>query len=95
MVNYTDLGTSMKRYTHKAGEKAYLDTLRTGLVPVIVQEVVHKEPWNARCLCLVTKEVGPYKKGELLDKSAMFTIPRTSVFKRDGQYKVREDFRWE
>ncbi|MGI0133672.1 MAG: hypothetical protein ACREBW_01780 [Candidatus Micrarchaeaceae archaeon] len=67
------------------GTKAYLDSF-VGLVPCKVLAISEEH----RVTVKLTAQRGAYKRGEVLpDQSARHIVPRSAVFIRCGQYRIR------
>jgi hypothetical protein len=74
------------------GALAYFDSFTGGLLPCIVRghgrdEFLGRDTVRVR---LTMKEPrGGYKPGETLDSPARYVVPRSAVYMRAGQYRIR------
>jgi hypothetical protein len=78
-----------------AGSKAYFDSFLNGLIPCKVLavreskiELSHSDVPLIRVQFKLTAARGPYKRGEVLDASNNFVVPRGAVYLRSGQYRI-------
>lgn len=75
---------------HRAGESAYLDSARSGLVPCKVTQVQKSaETGSLVVTARITAARGPYKRGETITFYASMIIPRTAVHYRGGIPRIR------
>ena len=86
----------MKKYT--PGTKAYWDTLR-GLVPCKVTEVFDEylcstSPAVKALRIEITKDTGPWKKGEIQQVSPIHVYPTTQVRKTKYGHLLVNGFEW-
>jgi len=65
------------------GCKAYIDSF-SGLVPCIVQQIT-----NDTVVSKITAARPGYKVGEIVHSTHRYTVPRTAVFTRLGQFRIR------
>ncbi|TDC01138.1 hypothetical protein E1091_03465 [Micromonospora fluostatini] len=80
----------------KSGDLAYLDVIGTPLVPCRVESVKGRAgaPGTGQEITVkLTADRGAYKRGEVLTFSGSSVVPRSSVFVRNGQYRILND--WE
>lgn len=88
-----------KRVTekHYPGEKAYWNTLRSGLIPCTVLEViVSTDPLltHTEVRIQLTADGAPYKKGELQTVPAPFVYPRSKVRKTRYGHYLFANYEW-
>ena len=96
----------MKTY-NPVGTEAYFDTTHHGLIPGVTRGwetdsfrlegggVI--ESGSKSLLIRITKDVGPYRKGETIKSTANWIVPREAVRKPSkGEYYPRiGPYRWE
>ena len=70
--------------TLRAGILAYFDSF-DGLIPCRVLSI---DPQRNVCAQL-TANRGAYKRGEVLESSHNWVVPRSSVYVRSGQYRIK------
>ena len=80
---------------HYAGELAYWDTLRSGLVPCRVLNVI-KDPeiGMTKVTIRVTGERKPYRLGEEHTVNSFRVLPRSRVKKTKYGHHLLQNFRW-
>ena len=92
MKTYNDgTGDCLTEYalpTLKAGALAYFDTF-AGLVPCRVTEIFTTAAPGYSVRFKITATRGAYKRGETLDSHSRNVVPRSAVFVRSGQYRIR------
>lgn len=74
---------------HYAGELAYYDSF-LGLIKV---KVIRIDTYVIVCKC-TSKNRLAYKHGEMIVGNQNTVIPRKSVYVRDGQYRIRNNYKW-
>jgi hypothetical protein len=72
------------------GALAYWDSYTAGLVPCKVENVGAPNDYGQRAVFVrLTASRGIYKRGELIGDSARGIVPRSAVYVRGGQYRIR------
>lgn len=81
-----------------SGTIAYYDA-HTVVVPCVVKDVI--QPGNGFYVSsgslkiVVTKDTGPYKRGEEMTVTGYHTFPRSHRISRGGRYTINQYYRWE
>jgi len=84
----------MKPNTFHVGDKAVFDSF-AGLVPCTVTSVYHDRNGNPRVVAKVNKAAGPYPKGEEVDSSPQWIVPKAHVRRKACGAVIIPGFQWE
>lgn len=83
---------------YHAGDLAYIDTLRSGLVPCKVVSVSYERHFGNDWQVITVKVTGKrpgYKRGDVTTGTRSTIIPRDHIFTRAGQYRILAGYIWE
>jgi hypothetical protein len=72
------------------GALAYFDSYKGGLIPCrVVESWLDGFTGTGKTRVTLTASRGPYKRGETVDVLARNVIPRSALYVRSGQYRIR------
>jgi hypothetical protein len=99
LAEYTVGGDTYTGRVYRAGTKAFLDTLFSGMIRCTVLAVLRR--CNGRLIghddltVRVDETKGGYREGEVLQRSAAYTPPRSQRYLRDHFYRINVNYVYE
>lgn len=84
------ISVRLDKQIHYAGELAYYDSF-SGLIKV---KVIKVDGTIITCKCTSTSKDKAYRFGETIVTLDDRVVPRKSVYIRDGQYRIRNNYKW-
>jgi hypothetical protein len=79
---------------YSVGTFAYIDSLGFGLVPCKVERAYCNSLGNISLVVRVTAKRGAFKRGEIVEYSPLWIVPRNHVRRASGQFRNIGGYRW-